>query len=425
MAVLVSFIGKGRKVEDPKGKVYEKLVYRFRSGKEIESAVFFDALLESGEFEINEAVIIGTKTSSWAVLLDNHLDTHDNIFDLYEEIETATENGIGTHALEKLGDALSELWGRRVRCHAHDSEITDKNAFAIISDYFIQLQAHSGVNQDIVMDITHSFRTMPVMLMIAMQMRQSISSSVLNHADIIYGELQNRDKGPSQVRYLTPAWDGVKVASAVRFFFEHFDGEDLGRLLEKDWKKGSDAVKRLGLTIQSMCLTRIDEVISQLRNALADQPVDLPEWIGPVVNRCTELVKKLDVKPKYKCIQAVADVLAENKNYGLALIALHLALEAFIYKEMKAEDRYGDYNAMYRSDGLWLKFSRNVKHGDQKRMSYIKNARNMVAHGGAKNREGGLPQPVNLPQLYQKCRSELESILSAKKPACSSKVLVK
>jgi len=407
MKKLISFIGAGRRKEGEKN-TYQKATYQFQDGKTFTTAIFPEALVSRNEMDIGECILIGTNGSSWGCLIENAAENDDTIFSLYEELETEFDNtATSQKTLQKLESVLQKLWNIPVQCYVHDSKITEENVLSILFGYIDVLKTTN--NTDLLIDITHGFRSMPVLLMGAIQTLDTLFPQGLN-LEIIYGEF--KPLGTSPVRYLKPVWDAVRFARALRFFKERFDGVLLSTFLKKDWKKGAKAVERLSNMIQANFFTKFDEALNQLKNALDV----LPDPCEPTTHLAAQQLRTLHQRLStpvffHKRLLALADLLAEQQLWGQAITTLQLALEAFVFHYYK-NDQYGDYEV---TKNLLKNFSNLLKEKHDRNLFYrLRNTRNAIAHGGCRSTKGGIPQETNLPSQFKSYRSFCELIFKKK-----------
>lgn len=400
---LVSFIGTGRRIEGE--TAYKKVSYDFGKNKIIETSMFFNAIQKSEKYNLSEAIIIGTKTSAWATLLDEHLDKYE---DLYLELEGDLENsGVEDSTLIKLEKALKSIWTMDIKCIATSYEIDEGNAFDIISLYSEQLSSIN--NESLLIDITHGFRSMPVLLMSALQFSESIKPLV-ESIDIIYGELKGNGVA-SPVRYLDAVWRSVKLSRAVDSFFQKFDSTELSSMIAPFWTSGYKAIDQMGNSLQGNLILWIDDSLKQLNNALREEIVDPPLWFIPIKLQINRLYKQLR-KPKNNsdlCF-TIAQMFADRKIYGQAVIALQLSFEAYLFLYYREdESAYGDYD---KTKKLRTDFynEKSIAGKDKQKLQNLNNARNMIAHGGSRSVHGGKPQASSLPKQYQSYKKLLERI---------------
>jgi CRISPR-associated Csx2 family protein len=410
MKKLISFVGKGRR-DAGDVNTYQKTEYAFADDVRISTAIFPEALIQYRKPEIAEAVLIGTYGSSWGCLLERH----DHCFDLYERLEQGFERQVVSNdMLGELGQALSGIWQIPVTCYAHSSEITEENALQILFEYMNCISETQCA--DLLLDITHGFRSMPVILMGAVQLLDAVLPSGVS-LQIIYGELNQQ--GPSPVRYLEAVWDGIRFGRAMREFNEKFEAERLAEFLEKDWQQGSRAVRRLSAVLQANYVTRMDEVLSQLKNAIdAAQKEPVPgEQTMMAVRQLEQLHRRLSARPHlHQRILVLAELFAERKLWGQAITTLQLALEAFSFHVEGEDDWSEEYEVTKKVRAAFMKRLQkgaNERNRDHRQLMKLNAARNAIAHGGAFTARGGKPQEASLPSQFSSYRDCLTRVFKS------------
>lgn len=390
MTTLISFIGRGRKDIDL--DAYRKVNYDFGSIY-VSSSCFLRALCASGKYKFDNVLVIGTYTSSWSTLIDDCSAGEDDLWLRLEEESTPGNHcgGVMPETLSELERALSSRWNVPVKCIAHEQALDEANAMSLLERYCTEAaQADSSV----IMDITHSFRWMPMMLMASMQFKNSFPNS-LTRIDIIYGEENGK------VRYLDAIWKGFDLARACSIFFDKFEPEPLVALIDGFWSSGAKAISRLGRQLQGNFLVHIDESLDQLKNALTDfkNIPSPPLWSQRVHKELQSFHFRLSSSP-FRCrnILALAGMFAERHLFGQAIITLRLSYEAFLFDFFK-EIEYGNYKLTEKLDDRFKKSHPSFRKQAQK-LDY---SRNMVAHGGAEsvNPHDSKPQINNLPKAYK------------------------
>jgi CRISPR-associated Csx2 family protein len=402
---LVSFIGKGRK--NSKSNAYDTTKYLFDDGKHIESSMFFDAILKHGGYDVSKAILIGTRSSTWSALIECALDKYE---DLYLKIDEETgENGRGIKdsTLKNLEIALTDIWQIPIMCLAIDEIICKENAFKLIHTFFNCL---SDVDtKGIIIDITHGFRSMPILLMSALQYAENINDEV-KEIGILYGEFKDN---VSHVRYLDAVWEQIKITRAANMFFQKFDANALADYLHPFWSKGANAISNLGISLQANYIIPIRKQLKQLDNALKMDLTNYPDWFPPIKKQITKLYNQLNnTKSNSQLCLCIADMFAERRIFGQALISLQLAFEAFVL-EYNENDGNGDYEMT--KDLRFYFIENNVQGKDKKGLNKLNSIRNMIAHGGSKSKYGASPIANNLPKQYESSRNLLLRIFKMKK----------
>lgn len=157
--VFVSLIGKGKPEEGSIG--YKKTIYAFNEIRDTVYTSFFGSalykVLNRQGYDIDKWLIFGTNESSWSELLEL-LDEeyHDEMTELYAKVYDEEKNGISEELLREWEEALKRfIPGVRLI-------IVDPLEYEVYIDHM--LREIPAEPRTIVLDITHAFRHMPVVI---------------------------------------------------------------------------------------------------------------------------------------------------------------------------------------------------------------------------------------------------------------------
>ena len=334
MKTLISFIGKGQvpqEAKEAKEYYYRKTTYDFGGGITYETTCFPDAIRLSGKFEFDEVKLIGTYTSSWSTLLESDSNSEGLWLNLKEKEEKNLP--LCTEDEELLRDTLETLWRKKVVLYINEQELREDNCEELLHRY-MGILLDSGSN--ILLDITHGYRWMPILLTSVLQLPDSYKGiGTEKRIEILYGELGGK---VSPVRKLDILTKGQEISDAVALFFQKFEAEPLAKLLGPHWEKGSGVIKKIGGCIQSNYFLPllIDEskdfprskIIIDLEKELKNfSEKGKPAWVIEVKKHLEKISAQLNkAEPRARLLN-LAQLLADRKLYGQAAMALCLAME--------------------------------------------------------------------------------------------------
>ncbi len=404
MKRLISFIGKGQRLQKKGAETYQTATYQFANGETYTTAIFPEALIRHNQPKISECILIGTPGSAWAALLeeDTHINGQTENIELYEKIDKQFEHeNVSGEMLAELERALSRMWDIPVQCHANNAAIDADNVLEILFGYVDLLD--SSPNTELLIDITHAFRSMPVILMSALQLWDAILPHTIRPA-IIYGEFKQGHNSP--VRYLEPIWQGFLFGQGLRQFQEKFEGELLAEEIEDLWPDGAKILKRISLVLQANFVTKLDGTLKELGNKLERlkrAPIGNPKVVT-VQKILTALHRQLSRQNDFhNRLRVLAEAFAERKLYGQAITTLQIAVEAYACY-LKGEE-YGNYenNEPFRRE-LESRIKNDMgRHSkDLDTLNKLRNSRNQIAHGATLSRDGGMPSEHSLPKQFKK-----------------------
>lgn len=388
--LLVSIIGVGR-LNEKESKVYEKSIYRFDDGTAIQTAVFTEALLRSRRCAPDRVLLIGTHTSSWATLLDADLTGNE---ELYFELEEVRTKGVTSELLRRLEEALGKMWKIPCTCVSHTAEISEKEAFGIINQYFSAIAEFRP--SKLVFDITHGFRSIPVLMSSSIQFIEALQSPDLE-IEVVYGEFIKKGED-CPVRFLTPMWEATRITRAIRAFEDKFDGEPLRPFLEPIWPAGASSIVGLGDCIQSNYVLQLDKHLDSLRIAFASFPKDASAWAVALCESLKRFHRTMTKCGKlHERVAVLASMLAERRLYGQAIIMLQLAFEVYAYSYAPEIKTFKDQETTIQLVGECIK---NVRVPGKSLLWKLRDTRNSIAHGGLPQCHDAPPLSRTLPKQF-------------------------
>ena len=381
---LISFIGKGQ-IDKQNTDRYPHTTYDFGNDLVCESKCFAEAIRKCGKFEFDKVIFIGTSTSSWSVLLEaleeQELDFWSHLFDNEQAQKPLAETD-----KNKLIAILQKLWGIPVELSIYPPALLPENSLEALNrciDSLLQC------GNRILLDITHSFRWMPVLLTSVLQFRNAYSADGNGGGvEIIYGEF---NKGVSPVRQLDILVQGQQISRAIALFFQKFEAEPLSKELTQFWQSGANAIKNLGSHLQGNHFLPLlfdlkakdyppSQILNQLKNA-CEKNFDenrQPEWVKVTRSKLLELHQKLTTGDQVTRLISLAELLAERKLYGQAVMCMCLAVEQYALL-VSAYSQHPGYDKL---QGAMENLKTHIKQKDVKIIKNIEHLRNQVAHGG-------------------------------------------
>lgn len=189
--VLISFIGTGKKSRDGKAeREYEKAIYKL-SGKEVRTPFIAKALKEF--VEPDKIFLIGTPHSMWEDVYRSFADHPDD--DVWTEIgdwcEKADEDtpAEGLPHKEAIEQAIGD--GSRIFLirYGIDEEQIQQNINIILG-----MRNILNNGDEIIVDITHSFRSLPLLIMQLILYLKQIDSPKVKVSHVYYGMLEVSQK---------------------------------------------------------------------------------------------------------------------------------------------------------------------------------------------------------------------------------------
>lgn len=395
---LISFLGTGKYGN------YQSTRYVFPGKKEFETKKFAEALLVLKYRDFSKVILVGTKTSAWEMFAEGNDDLCMNL------MEARSNQSFSEDLKKELESYLSEKLQIPVVIKYHTDKIDEDTSLEIFNLYSSIVPEITDEN--ILVDITHGFRSMPILLYQAMQFSVSQNEKIKN-VELVYGEYTSDEKC-SYVRNLTSYWKYSQITNAVSIFEEKLDGFALADLIEKDWESGSKAIKRFSEIVQTNFCLQIVEVSRQLKNSLKKYPENAPAYLDKVKSSVEKICKLIDSENKKLslALYEFSKFLYEHKLNIQAVICLQVAVETAICEKFASENHIGDYDWWkdYGQNELRKIESENKKDLKIPLMN-LEYFRNQVAHGGARNKDGNFPNAANIPSIYESGLRGFENLI--------------
>ncbi|MEZ0537853.1 TIGR02221 family CRISPR-associated protein [Caldicellulosiruptoraceae bacterium PP1] len=185
--VLISFIGRG---SYDKNNKYETVIYDFGNNYKIEKSFFGAALYEYLEKigqNVDQWLIIGTKNSMWseiATTFNFYEENFDSIFPLQEKVK-----GEEFDLSKGLSDVLFNEWVKLIR--SYKSNVSLLMVDPLNNEIYINSLLNlldKQTEYEVIIDITHAFRFMPVVLSYSIMLAKKLRK--INNVKVYYGSLE-------------------------------------------------------------------------------------------------------------------------------------------------------------------------------------------------------------------------------------------
>lgn len=414
---LISMIGTGmyRTPKNPEG--YTKTDYSFGGGRHFETRLFMQALLECKYKDINQIILLGTDTSSWDCLVDKDNDDRDETIELWSDLVDQCESsepktqpkGVSRENLDRLQIYLSERFSMEVLIKDH-THLVDNNTSKDLFDCYTSIADQVRKENNILFDITHGFRSMPVLLYQSLQ--YSLSKSMNRSVSIVYGELDLIDKSKGYARDLSEYWIYSELSIALSIFKTKLDGFKLAELINPYWSAGSKAIKRFSNIVQTNFALQIMDVLHQLKNSLDRYPENAPGWLAQIKPLIEEICELVDETSMAKTLYNYSIFLYEHQLNVQAVITLQVAVESAIIEKYEDPKLLGDYASWVGYGKTKLNMLKSYNHKDLgKPLTDLESFRNQIAHGGGKNRNEEFPEVANITNIYKNAKKGFENLI--------------
>lgn len=413
--VLVSFIGRN-------SNKYDTVDYLL---PENEEKVFTNdtsiALIkaEKQHWNITRAVIIGTYTSNWFELVSESDDKA-----LYDELVEIcgkeTEENIDRleDVLGRLVDYFSDHYNVDLKPIVHRSDLSADTIAEIADDYDTHVFDLISGFGNVLIDITHGYRHMPILLFQIFQQHMLQLEDI--NVELVYGEF-DKEQHISIFRNLGKYWDAAKQTDAINRFRTSFDGSGLVPLIKKEegFGKLANWINRFSLIIKSDYLMQVYSLVQSLPQIMEvfDTTDDIPAWIRQVQEQLEVIYDRLCCYDQpYDIYFEFARLLEEKGLLTQSVIALAAAIETRTAVYQARIDGSDDF-AYIGNYHYWADIERGFKGEllaslpEDIRNDYMKfnKRRNLIAHAAG---ESWWKEPSSEPFRMAKYFKMAEKIFS-------------
>lgn len=329
--VLISFLGTGRLKDknDPKRK-YEPAKYRI---EETDYSRTFVSLALKEHFKADRLLLIGTTHSMWEEVYSECAADPD--LDIWDEIGSACAGNNHTSDLSiphqneieaAMGDGSKVVL---VRYGLTTEEIKQN------SEIILGLEEYLGKGDELIVDITHSFRSLPLFIMNLLIYLRDVSTKKVSIKGIYYGMLEaTKDVGYTPVVDLSEVMNVNSWISGAYSFMEFGNAYKISSLIESDSRIAEP--KRFCKPLQGFTdaknLNHLAELENQvqklqiLRNT-SGLPTIAKMIVEPVIGNFLSTVRVGNGKFQHSDFQyQLAIWQKRNFNYAAAYISLNEAI---------------------------------------------------------------------------------------------------
>lgn len=328
--VLISFLGTGPNQNLGKGKEardYRPAKYHFDEKTEIVTSFIADALVQ--KYKVQDTILLGTPHSMWERVYEvfcsnkNIAPDEEYYYELAEHCDNAnSKSELSIPHPEKIEKLLGNNSHVILLKYGINNDEIRENISIVL-----QLERFLKDKDELIVDITHSFRSLPLYIMNLLLYLKNVSSKNIKIANICYGMLDAANEfSYTPVVSLNGIMDVQDWITGAYNFIEFGNAYKMAKLLEGD--KSTDyreAAKGLRKFADLKNLNRLSEFrkeISSLRPLMNNEKLPpigqimIPDIIGSFINRFPANLS--DYAYKYR----MAEWHEKHHNYGYAFINL-------------------------------------------------------------------------------------------------------
>ncbi len=374
--ILISSLGTGRNIKDSDSE-YESTTYLIDDKKYPKETFISKSLIK--HYDIDKVILLGTNKSMWDGAYFGFSEELDSNWERLNNQKTG--EGICKEDLAVIEKVLNDYIGKDgskallVKYGQNEDEMWEN--FEIM--YNINQYINEG--DEVYLDITHAFRSLPVMMFIVMEFMH-IKRNDFKLSGLLYGMLSD-DKSPViDLKIFFELLDWAKAISAMKYYGNL---DPLVLLLERDnnEEKGVEKIfAQLNNNIKIANLASIKQFVTNASKKINVLQKSENKIVKLLSGDIIAFIERLN-KDKMSDFQfELAKWFYDNKQYALSYMAL---AEAIITKtceldEVSIYDKECRNNAkahiMHPFDDMYLERP-NTKKENKNSISTI---RNNIAH---------------------------------------------
>ena len=368
--ILISSIGTGNREN------YNTANYEIDS-KIYENEKFIASVL-CKHIGIDKLFLVGTKDSIWELVYEKFGGG-----DEMEIYEARVKGEIGDF-LSRIEDTIDKKLGTKgSKCFIIEYGLNDDELWTNF-DKFLQIAQNFAKNDEIYIDITHSFRSLSLMSFVMSEFISNSSDQELDIRGVYYGmfEYAKSNEGKTPIINLSIFFELLKWSKAIREFKKYGNAKELLVLLDNLKDENKDIYNKFKSFSDSLSmsdLAYIQRSIPNLKTKISffkDNHNNLYKLISKDLEK---FIDTFDVQSLSLLRYKLAKWYCENQNYSLGYMYL---AEAFF--SAVAEDNGLDPNNKEDTENI-KKIIKDKKGPKEKENEYniyykIRDIRNYIAH---------------------------------------------
>lgn len=402
--ILISPLGVGAvKKDNIERREYHTAKYIFNNDESNVYETSFISAAIAQHLEIDKMILVGTSKSMWEEVYryfsENSSYTYDNNYwnELKEKIKSSgAKNYILKEAdLSQLNDVIDTFLQDKANSNIQGSKckiITyglDEGEVWSNFDLFMNLNEEFNNGDQIYLDITHSFRSIPLFMYLMMDFIQTLKIKDIELSGLYYGMLEVKKEiggGPVPVIDYKPLFEISKWIRGVYDFTNYGNGYLISDLI--DDKKVSDRVNMVSDLVNINYLENLKKQINKLNGILNSNRVKKLRVLNYIIPNINSFLNRFqDVETEWQFQLEMAKWFFENSRYNNSYICLVESILTYLCQLYNLD--FKDYNNRKLVKNIVLSKKMNKKYSHLGKLmklkkEYIKvnKARRHIAHGG-------------------------------------------
>ena len=416
--VLISFLGTGApRIEgDSIRPMREYRTADYRIGETSYKGYSFMSAALARHYAIDTMLMVGTVHSMWEELYrwfydaknDFKVEDSEQSYNIYKEIGDYCETANHKSALElPHRQEIEQVMGGNSKVVLIKYGIDDQEIRENINN-ILKLQEYLNPNDELIVDITHSFRSLPIFVMNLLIYLQNVSPKKITISHVHYGMNEaNREFGYSPVVDLKSMMDVQEWITGAYAFSMFGNSYKISQLLEKENKEVAPILRDFSDAMNLNYLYPMQaetQKLSGIKNK--EYQTDLPKLIiSPIINQYIDTFKVTREKHRQSLFQLkLADWQFRHKKFSQAYLTSNDALISFVCESNNIP--WDDFDSRERAkNALKGKSNENVLITTKEMRDWFK---------GHNKRRNGIAHTARVTDIVSLNRKKFEKELSVK-----------
>jgi CRISPR-associated Csx2 family protein len=429
--ILISPLGVGKLDRDSAKREYLEAKYRFNNKKINEYKTPFVSAAIAQHLNIDKMILVGTSKSMWEEVYRYFAENssyeldEDYYYNLVEKIE---ESGVNNYYLKekdlhKVDDAINSYLKENTNSQIEASKskvitygINDEEIWSNF-DLFMGLTEELEDGDQVYLDITHSFRSIPLFMYLMMDFIQNLKSKQIELSGLYYGMLdikREMDEDYAPVIDYKPLFEISKWIRGVYDFTNYGNGYLISELSND--KELADRINRVSDLFNINYIKELKTQIRKLNEQLQATDLKNLKVLNYIVPNLEEFLNRFEnIKSDWKFQLEISKWFHENNKYGNAYISLVESVLTYICEFYDLD--FTDFNDRMLAKVLVGSKEIRRKYSDLNKLMSLSNKflktntiRRSVAHGSLSETARVSKQDI---ENYVKYQNEIESLLNS------------
>lgn len=370
-------------------------VAKYEIDKKIYENEKFIAKALCEHLKIDKLFLVGTQKSIWEAVFEEFggdeqiaisiyaAKENNNLVEFIPQIEAVIDKRLGTNGSKcfiiEYGKDENELWGN--------------------FNKFLQIATHLEPNDEIHLDITHSFRSLSLMSFIMSEFISNASGRELNIQGVYYGMLEysGENNGITPIVNLAMFFKLLRWSKAIRELKTYGNAKEILTLLKQDEGK-ANRFENFTNALNMSDIMSLKSATTTLKTEISFFKESKNKIYNLISGDLEKFIKMLDVDSLSLLQYRMAKWYCENQNYALSYVMLSEAVISAVAEENGLNAKDQDERQKAKN------ILKNRKDDISKTYYTVASIRNYVAHALDKENRHIKKAVNNLPLYIEKLR---------------------